>query len=252
MDLWVLFLALAAIFALIGWYRMKATHKAALSPPHRRDVSLSTRNGGQPMPINNNLPAAWDERSISAQLMTMQAQPQILTTYISALKQRFILNVEDRTAQVRTRFLRTHIEQLELGKQYATLSHDLRAMESEQENRLLRLALEKRELEAKAQQAETLDGLRLQKERLTLEVEIADLKTKKKTIQKPSVSEPKLTPDQQRRLKRLEIEDKLRELDHLEEQAIQNARSEGERVRIQNMYVDKRDELHEQLSKYLI
>jgi len=204
------------------------------------------------MPINNNLPAAWDERSISAQLMTMQAQPQILTTYISALKQRFILNVEDRTAQARTRFLRTHIEQLELGKQYATLSHDLRAMESEQENRLLRLALEKRELEARAQQAETLDGLRLQKERLTFEVEIAELKAKKKSIQNPSGTDSKLTADQQRRLNRLEIEEKLRELDYLEEEAIRKARSEEERVRIQNMYVDRRDDLHEQLSKYLV
>src|SRR3984957_17684391 len=138
MPLWIVFLLIAAGFGLIGWYRMRSSHGGAVSPSPKRDASLSTRNGGQLMPINNNLPAVWDERSISAQLMTMQAQPQILTTYISALKQRFILNVEDRTAQTRTRFLRTHIEQLELGKQYAALYHDLRAMESEQENRLLR------------------------------------------------------------------------------------------------------------------
>jgi hypothetical protein len=252
MQLWLVFLLIAAFFAVIGWYRMRARHGGALPPPPRRDVSVSTHNEGQLMPINNNLPAVWDEQSISTQLMTMQAHPQILTTYISALKQRFILKVEDRAAQSRTRFLRTHIEQLELGKQYATLAHDLRAMESEQENRLLRLALEKRELEAKAQLAETLDGLRLQKERLAVEVEIAELKAKRKAIQKPGGTDSKLTPDQQRRLKRLEIEDKLRELDRLEAEAISKARNDEERARIENMYVDKRDELHEQLSKYLV
>jgi len=68
----------------------------------------------------------------------------------------------------------------------------------------------------------------------------------------PADTQPKLTPDQQRRLKRMEIEDKLRELDRLEEEALKNARGEHDRVRIQNMYADKREELREQLAKNLI
>ena len=117
---------------------------------------------------------------------------------------------------------------------------------------LSRRKLEKLELEAKVQQAGTLDGLRLQKERLAIELEIAELKARRKAIQNPSGAESKLTPDQQRRLRRLEVEDKLRELDRLEEEAMTKARSEEERVRIQNMYIDKRDDLHEELSKYLV
>jgi hypothetical protein len=69
----------------------------------------------------------------------------------------------------------------------------------------------------------------------------------------PADNQPKLTADQQRRLKRMEIEDKLRELDRLEQAALQAARDDDDdRLRIQNMYSDRREELREQLSKYLV
>ena len=68
----------------------------------------------------------------------------------------------------------------------------------------------------------------------------------------PQPVEPKLTADQQRRLKRMEIEDKLRELDRLEQEALKNARGEHDRVRVQNMYAEKREELREQLATNLI
>jgi len=65
-------------------------------------------------------------------------------------------------------------------------------------------------------------------------------------------TQSKLTAEQQRRLKRMEIEDKLRELDHLEEEALKYARGEDDRMRIENMYADKREELREQLARNLI
>ena len=68
----------------------------------------------------------------------------------------------------------------------------------------------------------------------------------------PEKTEPKLTPEQQRRLRRMEIEDKLRELDRLEEDALQQARTDEDRARIENMYSDKRDELRDQLARNLI
>jgi hypothetical protein len=68
----------------------------------------------------------------------------------------------------------------------------------------------------------------------------------------PPDTQPRLTAQQQRRLRRMEIEDQLRELDHLEAEAIKNARGEEDRLRIENMYGDKRDELREQLAKNLV
>jgi hypothetical protein len=68
----------------------------------------------------------------------------------------------------------------------------------------------------------------------------------------PADTQPKLTADQQRRLKRMEIEDKLRELDYLEGEALKQARGEADRKRIENMYAGKREELRDQLAKNLI
>ena len=85
------------------------------------------------------LPTVWNEGQIVRQLAVIQSRPKVLAHYVEQLKHRFILKTEDQTAQLRTHFLRTQIEQLELGKQYKGLVHDLQAMERDQENRLLRL-----------------------------------------------------------------------------------------------------------------
>jgi hypothetical protein len=250
MQLWTIFVAMALVFGLLGWYRTRRTgSQSPRSPRNNSPMPISTNV--QPTLINDRVPTVWDERYISEQLATIQDKPQILTAYLAALKQRFIISVEDGTAQTRTRFLRTIIEQLELGKQYKTLTHDLKALESEQENRLLRLELERREIKTKLEQTEALDGLQLQKERLTKELEVAELRAKKKAIQNPP-ADSKLTADQQRRLKRLEIEDKLRELDRLEDGAVSSARTAEDRVRVQNMHTEKREELREQLTRYLV
>ena len=113
------------------------------------------------MDVNVTVPTVWDEDLISGQLAAIKSRPQLVAHYVSTLKQRFILTTEDHTAQIRTRFLRSHLEHLELGKQYQTLLNDLKAMEAEQENRLLRLELERRELQAKNQHPGALERLRL-------------------------------------------------------------------------------------------
>ena len=199
------------------------------------------------------LPTVLNEGQIVRQLAVIQSQPKVLAHYVEQLKHRFILKTEDQTAQLRTHFLRTQIEQLELGKQYKGLVHDLQAMERDQENRLLRLELEKRDLEIKREQVDALQGLHLDKQRLSLELEIEELKAKKKALnRRPRAEEPKLSAEQQRRVRRLEVEDKIRELDRLEEVAIKAARSDEDRMRIKNMHADKREELTQQLSKYLV
>jgi hypothetical protein len=174
-----------------------------------------------------------------------------LPHYIEALKQRFIIRTDERTAQVRTHFLRGQIEHLELGKQYQVLLNDLRAMEAEQEVRLLRIQAERRDLQVRGQQSEALDELRLQKERLAIELEIEQLKSQKQAIGKVQQPEERLTPEQQRRLKRMEIEERIERLDRQEEAALRKARDDGDRIRIQNMYADKRGELRDELAKYL-
>lgn len=194
----------------------------------------------------------WDDNEILGDLVAVSGKPELLTHYVLNLKRRFLVSTEDRTARVRTGLLRTHIEQLELGKQYQNLINDLKALEREQENRLLRLELENRELLCKRDQAETLEKLRARKDRLSIELESAELRAKKRGIKNPPSPGPSFSPEQQRRLKRIDIEEKLRELDRLEQAGVKAARDEDERRRLKNIYADKREELFEQLSKYLV
>lgn len=248
MELWGIFLALAVLCAVIGFIRSNVKR---VEPSSQRGESPQ----GGVMASDIEIPAAWDERAIGRQLTAIQSRPALVSYYIDALRQRFILKIEDRVAQDRTRFLRTHIEHLELGKQYQGLVNDLKAMEAEQENRVLGLTLQTRELKGKHGELDALGKLRLQKEQLAIEVEIEQLKAQKAAVGKPvpeAKPEPRLSPEQQRRLKRMEIEDQLQKLDRDEDEAIRNARGQEDSVRIRNMYADRREELREQLSKYLV
>jgi hypothetical protein len=246
METWLFFLVLAVLSTAIGIYRsIKRPVSVQASKQPKEEI-------GGSMAFEVSVPSVWDEKAISRQLDAAQTQPRIVFHYIGALQQRFILRTEDRTAQYRTRFLRTHIEHLELGKQYRTLVNDLKAMEAEQNNRLLRLDLERHELEVKNQHTDALEKLRLEKECLAIKLEIEELKARKRAIAQPPQEEPNLTPEQQRRLKRIEIEDRIEQLDRQEEAALRKARDEEARVRIQNMYTDKREELRDQLSKNLV
>jgi hypothetical protein len=50
----------------------------------------------------------------------------------------------------------------------------------------------------------------------------------------------------------MEAEDNLLRLDRLEAEALKTARDEDDRMRIENMYADRREELREELARNLI
>ena len=240
MELWSVFLILAVVCATIGILRSKGSSARA---------SDADKVPGAPEGLP--LVRVWSEADISREIAALREKPTLLARYVSHLKERFIINTDAGTARVRTEFLRTRIEQLDVSKQYQNLVNDLRAMEAEQQNRLLKLELERRDLEAKTRQADALEKLRLEKERLSLEVEIGQMRAQKRAIQNPP-PEASLNPEQQRRLKRMEIEDRMEQLDRDEASAVKKARNDEDRARIQNMYADKREELREQLGKHLV
>ncbi len=197
-----------------------------------------------------SFPTVWDEGQITRQLNVIQTQPNLLTLYVDQLRSRFILGAEHRTAQVRTKFLRSFIERLELTKQYETLIQDLKAMELEQDNRLLRLKLEQQELRARQQQASALDGLQLQKERLAIEVELATLQAKKTAIQNPERPDNRLTPEQRRAAEKREVEAHIADLKTQKAEALKVA-DEDERTRQLNAIEAALERAYERWSKLL-
>ncbi|MBI3356827.1 MAG: hypothetical protein HY038_08670 [Nitrospirae bacterium] len=243
MEVWQIFALVAVIFFILG-----VIHSLASSDKQ------SVSEGELDVADLLSLPKTWDEPAIGRQLtVASQESTTALTTYVDGLKQRFILRQNEKTAIARIDFIKKVIENGELAKKYHAVLNDLAAMKLEQENRLKKLEVEGLKLDHERAGLEEVEHLKREKEKLQIEVEMARLRREMEELQRRSEPEqPKLSAEQQRRLKRMEIEDRLSELDRLEAEALRIARTDPDRLRVQNMYADKRNELHEQLSKYLV
>lgn len=218
------------------------------APPPARPRLLPPARGGAMV-----LPALWDEQEIGEQMRTLPGRsPAMMAYYLNCLKDRFLLHQDRRTAAVRARFLTQKLEELKLTRELQGVINDLAVLSVEREVRVRRLELEKLELVSKIQNQTQLGALRLQRDRLQLQYEIATLRRQIREQKRlPAAAENKLTPAQQRVLKKAEIEEQIQRLRAEEAQALQKATSELERRRIQNMYAAKRDQLMEQMEKYL-
>lgn len=198
------------------------------------------------------VPATWNEHEITHQLGHARRQsPSMLAYYFTRLKDRFLLNQDHRTAAVRSRFLQQKIEELKLTRDLHGIMNDLAVLAVERDVRVRRLQVERVELESKIQNHARLGGLQLERDRLQLQYDIAVLKRKIREEDNQPTTEQKLTPTQQRALKKAEIEEQLQHLKAEELQAVQRATTELEKRRLQNMYAGRRDQLMEQLEKFL-
>ena len=84
---------------------------------------------------------------------------------------------------------------------------------------------------------------------MAIRVEIARMRREMRDASAPS--EPRLTPVQQRAIKKAEIEQQFQTLQVEEAKALQRAATEVEKRRLQNMYASRRDRLMEELEKHL-
>ena len=202
--------------------------------------------------VTVQLPTKWDDGEITKMLQRHQEQPAVLEHVVSSIKSRMILNQDLKTAQHRLKLMANVIEVFKLNRELHGILHDLHLEEKGFEIKQIEEQIHKEDAQSRLKSETQLRELRKQRDELQLKKEISQLQQDIKGVEKTAEGDSKVSPEQQRRLKRLEIEDKLKELDWLEAEAIKGARSEEERVRLQNMYGDKREELHEQLAKYLI
>jgi hypothetical protein len=198
------------------------------------------------------LPTKWDDAEVTRLLQRHQDSPAILAHAVSSIKSRMILNQDLKTAQARLKLVASVIEVFKLNRELQSILHDIHLEENEFEIKKIENQTRKEDAQAKLKSEATLRDLRKQRDELQLRKEISQLQQDIKVVENPAGSQqPTISPEQQRRLKRMETEDKLRELEKQEATAVKNARSDEERVRAQNMYADRRLELEEQLSKYL-
>jgi hypothetical protein len=198
------------------------------------------------------LPTKWDDAEITSLLHRHQEQPAVLSHVISSIRTRMVLNQDLKTARRRLQLIGSVIEVFKLNRELQGVIHDIHLADKEFEIQQVESQIRKEDADARLKSERQLRDLRKQRDELQLKKEITQLQQEIKTVDNSAPAEPKLSQDQQRRLKRIEIEDKLRELDRLEAEALKGARSDEDRARIQNMYADKRHELQEQLTRYLV
>jgi hypothetical protein len=190
-------------------------------------------------------PVLWDPRPHGQ-------PPHASTIYrhlVDSVKKRMRMKIDATTARVAIPALRSMTEQAKLATEYQTSINALSLSELEREVRLAELEQRKLELSIQRRQHQHLEGLRLQKEQLALQAEISTLQRQIADQQRPP--EPRLTPAQQKFLKKTEVEEQLQQLRVDEARALQRATGDLEKRRLQNIYANRRERLMEQLEKYL-
>ena len=202
--------------------------------------------------ITVQLPTKWDDGEISKVLQRHQEQPAVLAHVVSSIKSRMILNQDLKTAQHRLQLMASVIEVFKLNKELHGILHDIHLDEKEFEIKQIEAQIRKDDAQSRLGSEQQLRGLRKQRDELQLKKEITQLEQDIKSVGKPAGTGSTITAEQQRKLKRMEIEDKLRDLDYREKEALKSTGSEEDRRRIQNMHGTKREELNEQLAKYLV
>src|SRR5690242_8348837 len=115
MELWALFLVLGISCLLVGIvvFLNTATVKSEQLSQFIQPCDDPQTSEEVAMLPNVVLPAQWDEPAITRQLQQLRDQrPAVIPHFVQSVKERWILRQDDRTAEVRLRFLKTQIEQL--------------------------------------------------------------------------------------------------------------------------------------------
>jgi hypothetical protein len=231
METWVIFLILSIACMRLGVMTKKKktpTEISSAALTHHDPVVHSSEVGSsvQTSPI----PSQWSESAITAQLRQLRDEkPSLIPHFVASVKERFIVNQDDRTAQARIRFMISQIDQLKLAKDFTQLTHDLEILGYEREKRIKTIQLETEEIESKRRNRGPMDALAATRERKKIELEIAQLDQQidgLKNTQKPS---PRPSPEQVRANRHAEIDARLVKLKE-EKQKVLKIQDEQERI----------------------
>jgi hypothetical protein len=191
---------------------------------------------------------AFHEGRVRHDLATLAGNPSLFQNYIERARVRFTKAAEKAVLehwisfyQTGSRLLDARLEMERKKSEYLQLAHDHEAKTKDKESAIASHTANIAEHNLRRDIAE------YKRNHLERFVEGGN-----PMPAEPKDTGPKLSAEQQRRLRRMEIEDKMRELDGLETEGLKGARGEADRRRIENMYADKREELREQLARSLV
>jgi hypothetical protein len=239
MEPWIIFLILSIICLVIGIIVPKnnkmTTPPAALTSYNGPAVDSSLTSSDM-----SNLPtlSQWNESAITAQLRQLRDQrPSLIPHFVDSVKERFILKQDDRTAEVRLRFMQHQIEQLRLTKDFQQLRDDLEILAYQREKRIKTLELENKELDIKKDSLTGRQQLEALREQKRIELEIAQLDDQIGKIKNAPKAAVAPSPEEQRRSEKAAIEEDIQRLKQEKQKALK-LDDESERVQRVNAIED--------------
>ena len=219
-----------------------------MRPPDDRPVDLSPTDWSEEA---NSQSRELARPSLSG-AVPRRLEGSLLSQYATEVKQRLALRSQERIIRQSHGILRAETEQVRLMSEYQSAIDAHRRLPYEQRLKLDEMEFKLQELEQQRQASKRLSPLRTEVEELSLRVQIAKHRKELDQLMNPAEAAPaRLSPSQQRMMKRLEVEDERRHLAVRKHEATKSASSEEERMRIENLYDQRDQELLDELRRYL-
>ncbi len=148
--------------------------------------------------VTVELPTKWDDGEITRVLQRYHDKPAVLSHAVTSIKSRLILNQDLKTAQRRLKFIGSVIEVFKLNKEMQGLLHDIHLAEKDFEIHKVEADIRMDDADSRLNSERLLRDLRKQRDELQLKKEITQLQQDIRTVEKPSSSERRLSPEQER------------------------------------------------------
>ncbi len=203
----------------------------APSPPVKVEILPPGMRGAPTLPLD-----PFDERRVHQDLQKLSQKPGLL-------QQSWDLHKQTKLRE----------KEIQLVNQYSEFYSSATQM-IEAKNKLLRARNEYLGMERENEEKHAEKEANIAKHRadaVRYEADAAEQKKRIEDLQHPAALEPKLTPSQQRLLKKAELQQELQRLTTDEADAVGKTTSEPEKKRIHNMYASRRDQLMQQLERFL-
>ena len=181
----------------------------------RRIVEVVPRSN-----VTINVPAKWDDGEITRLLQRHQDQPAVLSHAVSSIRSRLIMGQDLKTAQRRLQLIASVIEVFKLNREMQGILQDIHLAEKDFEIRQVEADTRLDDARGRQKSETLLRQLRSQRDELSLQKEIAQLRADADAIHSTARPQAQLSPEQQRAKRHTDSDARIQKLKALKQDAL--------------------------------